>query len=202
MITTRTLRRLYTILKGRVKAIETAYLPGGTDVALADGGTGASTNSAALTNLGILRAYLAEDEVYNADDTLGNITSMSVNVEAGAKYRIEAEFHVDIADATSGGLKIDFDGTSTITNFLGSWESCDATGAVGLNGEIMRITARGTDYTNGTFQGGSTAEAVYKFTGSVEVNAAGTFLPRGAQQTSHASDVTILEGATMLLTKI
>lgn len=153
-----------------------------------------------LTSLGVLRGYVAADVVYNNTATLANVAGMSVDVAASGIYDIEVTVHADIASSASGGLRLDFDGgTSTDTYFIGQWDSSIA--AFLGEQEITRITSRSTDFVNGTMLGGAAADAIYKFKGTVEINGAGTFVLRAAQQAADASDTTILRGSSMILTK-
>ena len=62
------------------------------------------------------------------------------------------------------------------------------------------MTAAGTDFNNSVVDGA--ADVYYTFTGSVEITDAGTFLLRGAQNVSDASDTTILRGSVLKLTKM
>ena len=142
----------------------------------------------------ILRSYLATTVTYNADDTLGD-TALSVTVAAGGIYDISLVVH---STSAVQGLLMEFGGTATIANFIGQWSAETATGddVLGYN---ARVTAAGTDF--GTIaQDG--INSIYTFTGSVEITDAGTFLLRGAQNASDASDTTILRGSTLTLTKM
>lgn len=147
-----------------------------------------STNSPS-----ILRSYLATTVTYNNTAALAD-TALSVTVAPGGIYAIEATLFVTSAAV---GLKVDFGGTATATNVLGEWwgRTVDDPGVI----EGSRITDPTTDFGTATFNGFA---AEYTFQGSVEVNAAGTFLLRGAQNVANASNTTILRGSTLTLTKL
>jgi hypothetical protein len=63
-------------------AITGGSITGITDLALADGGTGASTFSAAQINLGFMSAYSVVDQTVNASDVLVDATSLSLILPA------------------------------------------------------------------------------------------------------------------------
>jgi hypothetical protein len=145
----------------------------------------------------ILKSYLAATVTYNNTNTLAS-TALSVTVAASTKYDIELTIHSTSAGA---GLNMDFAGTATITNFIGQWTAwqagIDESGPSRIRGD--RVTAAGTDYGPGALDG---IDALYTFKGSVEINGAGTFLLRGAQNAAAPSDTTILRGSTLVLTKL
>lgn len=143
---------------------------------------------------GSLVSYLASTVTYNANAVLAN-TPLSVTVAAGGIYAISLVVH---STSAVKGLLLDFGGTSTDANFLGQW-------TLGANddpssGTFVRVTARGTDF--GPILGDAAPSPYYTFTGSVEITDAGTFLLRGAQNVSDASDTTILRGSTLTLTRM
>ncbi len=73
------------------------YRAGGTDVAVADGGTGASTASAARTNLGV---------AYNVD-VQAWLTPVASIVFAASPYAVAATDEVILANATAGAIVVD-----------------------------------------------------------------------------------------------
>lgn len=152
-----------------------------------------SALDAKLASASVLRSYLAATVTYNNVDVLAD-TALSVTVAAGGIYVIEATLFVTSAAV---GLKVDFGGTATATNVLGEWwgRTVDDPGVI----EGSRITDPTTDFGTATFNGFA---AEYTFQGSVEVNAAGTFLLRGAQNVANASNTTLLRGSTLILTKM
>jgi hypothetical protein len=148
---------------------------------------------AKLPSASVLRSYLAADVTYNNVDTLA-ATDLSVSVAASGIYAIELVVHS--ASGVGTTLKMDFGGTATVTNFIGNWRPYNADGT-GFDG--LRVTSTGTDFANGDLDG---ANAFYTFQGTIEVNGAGTFLLRGAQNVADASNTTLLRGSTLTLTKL
>lgn len=158
---------------------------------LADSGIAAAN---VLVDADILRSYLATTITYNNVDTLAN-TALSVTVAASGIYDINLVVH---STSAVKALQMDFAGTATIATFIGQWEGYQTTDASTFNG--LRVTAVGTDFVaNGALDG---VDGFYKFTGSVEVTDAGTFLLRGAQNAADASNTTILRGSSLVLTKM
>lgn len=151
-----------------------------------------SALDAKLASASILRSYLASTVTYNNVDVLAN-TALSVTVAAGGIYEIELNIY---STSAVNPLKMDFGGTATITNFVGQWNAQQATDIAA--GNWLGVTAATTDFA--VVPGG--VDTFTKFTGSIEVNAAGTFLLRGAQQSADASNTTILRGSMLTLTKM
>jgi len=146
-----------------------------------------------LPTADLLRSYLATTVTYNNVDTLAD-TALSVTVVAGGIYDIELMVHSDSANIA---LNLDFGGTATVTNFIGEWRGANANAVFAV--VPARVTAPGTDYTNVALGGDPN---FLTFDGTIEVDAGGTFLLRGAQETAEANDTTILRGSTLTLTKL
>lgn len=145
----------------------------------------------------LLRSYLASTVTYNNNDTLAD-TALSVTVAASGIYEIELNVFSTAANVGSNGLNMDFAGTATIANFIGDWHAVDPGDLADQAG--LRVTAAGTDTETGATK--NSANASWTFRGSAEITDAGTFLLRGAQSTSHASNTTILRGSTLTLTRM
>lgn len=145
-----------------------------------------------LLNTRIIRDYLAADVTYNNTAALAD-TLLSCDVLASGKYLIEAVLHGTNAVRS---LNFDFGGTATITNFIGTWKSFEP-GSVTL--AATRVTAVGTDYNNSALDAG---DEYYEFKGSVEINAAGTFLLRAAQRSADVSNTVLKRGSSLVLMKI
>ena len=152
---------------------------------------GAATIASLIPATSLLRSYLATTVTYNANAVLAN-TPLSVTVAAGGIYAIELVVH---STSAVKALNMDFGGTATIANFIGDWIAFSGSAVYGP----VNVTSGGTDYTNGDLDG---VNNPYYFTGSVEITDAGTFLLRGAQNSSDPSDTTILRGSTLILTKM
>ncbi len=177
---------------GKPAVVETMQLldDAGNEVAVftkaVDGAKSATVGDVAV---GGLYSYLADTITYNADATLGD-TALSVTVAAGGKYAINLVVH---STSAVKALLMDFGGTATMTSFIGTWE------APGQSSNAY-VTSAGTDYGPSDIDG--QANVFYTFTGSCTVNAGGTFLLRGCQNVSDASNTTILAGSTLVLTKM
>jgi hypothetical protein len=160
---------------------------------LADSGVAAAN---VLVDGDILRSYLASTVTYNNTAALAD-TALSVTVVAGGIYDIELTVHTTSGAATS--LMTDFAGTATIANFIGQWEAY----AVPMDPDALkagtRVTAVGTDFSTSDIDNG---DGFIRFTGSVEITDAGTFLLRGAQRTAVAVNTTIIRGSMFVLTKM
>ncbi len=148
-------------------------------------------------NGNVLTSYLAATVTYNNVAVLAD-SPLSVSVAASGIYDIELTVH---STEVGKALNLDFGGTATITNFIGRWfadvgnEAYDSP-----NFQTARSTAAGTDFTNTECD--IAATCYFQFKGSVEINAAGTFLLRGAQNAADVSNTTILRGSTLKLTKL
>lgn len=150
-------------------------------------------DSEKLASTSLLRSYLASTVTYNNVDTLAD-TPLSVTVEAGGIYDIELTVH---SDSAVEALLLDFGGTSTATNFIGQWMGVTFDDLAAAS-KAQRATTPGDDITFSVLNG---ASSYITFNGSIEVNAGGTFLLRGAQNGPDASETTILRGSTLILTK-
>lgn len=139
----------------------------------------------------LLRSYLASTVTYNNDDTLGD-TALSVTVEAATKYGIQLQCPFGNAGAAAG-LKVAFAGTATLTQIQGQWFAYNAAGQLSTGASATDATPFSSNVVE---QGGQVV-----FIGSVEINAAGTFLLQGCQSEAEEADTTLNEGSTLVLTK-
>lgn len=161
----------------------------------AAGTTTATLPARTITVMGtdeVLRSYLASTVTYNNTAALAD-TALSVTVAAGGIYDIELVVH---STSVANALLVDFAGTATIANFIGSWSAFqeDTLSVYGV-----QRTSAGDDF-GAVAGGGSPIDYIFK--GSVEITNAGTFLVRGAQISAAASNTTILRGSTLKLTKL
>lgn len=144
----------------------------------------------ALSGATPLTSYLASTVTYNNTAALAN-TALSVTVAAATKYAVT--LYVPSTNVAVG-LKMDFAGTATFTNFVGEWFVYpDAFPGGGLH-----VTAPGTDFDAAVAD--ATGFPYYTFIGSCLTDVGGTFLLRGAQNAADASNTTILAGSTLILT--
>lgn len=139
-----------------------------------------------------LTSYLATTVTYNANAVLAD-TALSVTVAAGGIYAIELVVH---STSAVKALLMDFGGTATIANFIGQWYAYLNDDPL-ASATALPVTAIGTDFNVNI----DAAASFVTFTGSVEITDAGTFLLRGCQNVSDASDTTILRGSTLILTQ-
>lgn len=169
-----------------------ASFSGTTGKIIADSGIAAAN---VLVDADVLRSYLASTVTYNNTDTLAD-TPLSVTVAAGGIYEIEL-----VVQSTQAvkALLMDFAGTATIANFVGTWSGLQAISGVPTT-HYTQISAAGTDFNAAALDGSD--DTYYTFNGSVEIADAGTFLLRGAQNAADASNTTILRGSTLVLTKM
>ncbi len=148
-----------------------------------------------VASTSLLRSYLATTVTYNANAVLAN-TPLSVTVAAGGIYAIELVVH---STSAVTALQMDFGGTATIANFIGTWLALQSGSALADSPGPERSTSVSTSFGPGTMDG---ANGYYTLTGSVEITNAGTFLLRGSQNVSDPTDTTILRGSTLVLTKM
>jgi len=131
---------------------------------------------------------LAASITYDANVTAATITGFSWTVAASGQYIFD--MYLPLTITTTGGITINFAlTTATLTSIEYLMEISTATNNTGM------VSARGTTATSGT-KVIDTKTAVYtyaKVTGSMVVNAGGTFAWQGCQNTSATgADVSII----------
>lgn len=125
----------------------------------------------------------------NASTTL-QTTTLSVTLAASRKYLFKAILYVS-DDTAAEGVKADFGGgTATATNFRTHCTGFDT--ALGISTQVTSLT--GT-VSAGTFTGSGMIECH----GSFEVNGAGTFIPRFAQNSHVIGTLTLFRGSHLLV---
>lgn len=128
-------------------------ITGITDLAIADGGTGASTAGQALTNLG---AYPASNPSGFTSNT-GTVTAVSVVTANG------------VSGTSSGGA------TPALTLTLGAITPSSVNGITLTNGGSGALTVTGTASVAGTTSGTNTGDQTITLTGDVTGSGTGSF---------------------------
>lgn len=127
-----------------------------------------------------------------SNTTLANVTGMSVNLVAGATYIID--IYLAGTAGASGGIKVSLGGgTATATSFAAdSWL---------YNGTTVAGQTQSTTYSGN--QVATTAAFTTCFiTGTIVVNAGGTFVVQAAQNASNGTATTIAVNSNMTLTRV
>lgn len=157
---------------------------GSTGTTLQTSATKAKITTSGLQNT-VGDAFKTADET-NATTTMDNIDGLSITVAAGRKYSFTLKLFVS-DDVAADGAKFDFDGgAATATNFRAHCTLFDA-------GLLLstQATALATDFAAATITGASLFECY----GSFEPSAAGTFIPRFAQNAHTTGTLTVFRGS-------
>lgn len=113
-----------------------AYVAGGTDVAVADGGTGASSAGAARTNLGLVIG--TDVQAFDAD--IPTVSASQAEMEAGTEAGLRSMSPLRVSQAiaalggSGGGVTVQDEGsplatTGTTLNFTGAGVTASGAGA-------------------------------------------------------------------------
>lgn len=132
--------------------------------------------------------------VTNATVTPANITGLSATVAAGRTYSGQIVLYFNQSTAADG-FRFDLDGgtaTATDVRITGTISDSTSTRFLGMN------TALATDFTDTSTNGN--AEVTINFT--ITVNAAGTIIPRFANEAASTGTGTVYRGSYMILTDI
>jgi len=155
----------------------TPYVPGGTDVAMADGGTGASTAANARTNLGFLSAVTTA-AFPKSNTTLANITGLSLTVGVGT-WEVFALARATIPG--TGGIKFALAGTATVTALNGSFFYHDGTAFGGCGA----VNVAGVEFLDSST---SNEVATVYTNATITVSVAGTLTLQFAESSTDAVD--------------
>jgi hypothetical protein len=151
-------------------------------------GVGAPTNGG--TGVGWINNQAGDSalstDFTNSTATMENLTGLSVTLLAGRSYTFRLSLM--FSDSVAGeGAKFDFDGgTATATAFKAR---CTITDSALLLSATS--TALATDFAVAT----ATGDAGIECSGSFVVNAAGTFIPRAAQNSHSTGTLTVEDGS-------
>lgn len=127
----------------------------------------------------------------NTTTTLGTVTGLTTNVAAGKTYRFEAVLYT--TSSVAGGVKFAMAGTATATNIIYEAVVIDAN----VNSAQTRATALATTVGAVT----AVTNAYCKITGTITVNAAGTFLVQAAANAATGT-TSVLVGSTFVITEM
>lgn len=116
--------------------------------------------------------------------TLGDVTGLSINVEAGRTYIFEA--FLMTTSTTNGGVKAAISGTATATSIRYTGQTVS-----GSSVSNSRATSLGTAVGAVT----STTNPDITIIGTITVNAAGTLTVQFAQNASHTDTSSVLTGS-------
>jgi len=178
------------------------YRAGGTDVPIADGGTGASNAATALTNLG---AQPLDADLTNlagcqagASAALAALTSVEVQILSGATVSTAELNHLDgIADATydqTGDSVVFFDATDSKLKYEAANDFVDAINGAGLDASsgTLVVSAAQTGITSVKNDG----LVVGRTTGNdhIDFSAAGTV----AIATNNVARVSVVDASTTI----
>jgi hypothetical protein len=158
---------------------------------------GSSTPIFAVMPTGITQSagnLRVSSNVTNATTTLANATGLvSPTLTAGRTYSFYGYLYV--ADSTAAdGVKIAFDaGTATATNFRSHVLITDSSLRTS-----SQVSALATTITAATITG----DSIIEVSGTITVNAAGTFGIRQAQNAHTAGTLTVYQGSYLVLTDI
>lgn len=177
-------------------AITGGSVTGITDLAVADGGTGASTGSAALTNLGIIRAGTTNSYA-TSSTSFSNVTGCQVTLAANTLYECRIHYKFQSANASSGvNVAISATNSPDIGLLLAQATSASTIGANRVITANDNIGAAITSITD------VATDLMGVIRGEVQTGGSGSVLDlRLARGGASASNVTILK-ATMVFTPI
>jgi hypothetical protein len=128
------------------------------------------------------------------DTTLAAIDGLSIALTAGATYRVRA--FLPCTSGASGGVKVTLDTSDTLT-----LTSSDLTGIVLNTAVAPRIVHTTAGLATNVAEINQVAMAV-QIEGTLIVNAAGTLIVKGAQNTSNGTTTSFYVGGTLEVTRI
>lgn len=169
-----------------------AYVPGGTDVVVADGGTGASTRTGAQANLGLLSSRTtAQFDKTNA--LLANVPGLTLTLLAGLSYTFRAVLQADsqLVDGTQYAIG----GTCTASAII--YEILIQTDSGGMVSPTRQTALGGA---SGEAAGAGTAFTTIE--GLITVANAGTLTVQFSKASAVTGTSSLLIGSTFVAQEI
>lgn len=207
-ITAKTLQDVETVANA-------AYTPGGTDVAVADGGTGSSTASGARTNLGL--AIGTDVQAHDSDlDTIAGLTATTNNMlmsvssawasrtpaqvasvlaaEVGKLLFPVGSYYINETDSTNPATLLGFGTWSAVTDvfLVGHGSTYTSTGGSATHAHTLSSTGYAQMDRNGTNIAYNRQDGVSSWNANFQWTSGGAY---GSTSNSHTSAV-ILGGGT------
>lgn len=122
------------------------------------------------------------------------ITGLSATLAAGKTYEFTLKLYT--TSISTAGIKFDLNGgTATATSLIGQVELLDDTG-------VFRDASRFTAFTDLVCDITSILLGYCQISGTITVNAGGTFIPRFAQNVSQTTASTVAVGSIMIVNQI
>jgi hypothetical protein len=171
-----------------------SYMAGNLALGKTSGATQALDVNGFIIDIG--KKYVTSDYSKTSSTTFGNITNLSVDVEAGKTYNFRAK--LNITAGATGGHKYVVAGTCTATDIRYRIVS-KADGVLtdfAIN-SVQQTALAGA----GVGQAGSTAYDT-EIEGTITVNAAGTLVVQFAQNVSNATASVVKRGSTFFVTPV
>ena len=158
-----------------------------TDLAVSDGGTGASTATGAQSGLGlqIVRATSQFDQA--ADTTLATVTGLTVNIVSGKSYQFTARLFVDAS--ALGGQKYAIAGSATASAVVYQVNTISNTA------NVFVINSRQTSLGGTIGQTGATANFT-EISGTISCSGTGNLVVQFAQNAGNGTS-SVLVGSTL-----
>ena len=142
-----------------------------------------------------LDSRVASDFSKTSSTAVTAITGLTATLGAGLTYKFEIDGYMTCAAA--GGVQMDLNGGSaTATNII-----CEA---ILYDNSAVKSTTRTGALATSLFSTTTTGTTdIYaKVTGTITVNAGGTFIPRFAQNTSNGTASVVKQGSTMTIRQL
>lgn len=124
--------------------------------------------------------------------TLANITGLTATLVAGHIYRFESNIYT--TSNSGGGVKFSIAGTATATSVIYDGFTTDA----GVTTQGPRATSMASTVGAVT----AVTAAYFRVTGTITVNAGGTFTLQFAQNASNGTASSVLVGSTFVITEM